>query len=452
MAPAPKAYPRRALLGALVLGIGLSGIAAVLYVTSAGTGWLGDRAVLLARVDVSATQTQVAQHQLAHALLLGTDLEAGITTPETLRLATASARQTLNAIDLTQLAEAELPELGHLVAAYAGAGERLLDRLERRDLTGARALAGGEVVGAYNDLSTALADIRSELLASIEQARSNSGVFATVAGVVIALLIPVAMVALYRSLARRHLRRVELEATLAAEQELSRSKDEFIANISHELRTPLTSIYGFAQVLEQDATLDREISNEIIQVIISQAGELARMVDDLLAAARAKAGMLSYQMRLVEIDYELAQVVSGLDRSEGGVRTRLEPVLVAADPLRLRQILRNLLANARKHGGDQIEVIGRQVGSQYELAVVDNGPGVPEQLLGAMFQRFMHTGDTALVAGSVGLGLHIARTLAQGMGGDLEYQRRDGLTQFILTLEGAQARPSMEREHQLADA
>jgi len=441
MAAAAMAGPsRRALVGTLILGICIAGIAAVFYATSTSTAWLADRASLLAQVDEAVTETEIAHLQLAQALILATDLEAGITTEETLRLATDLARQTL--IDLPAAGSAEL---NGLAIAYTEAGLSMLERIESEDLVGARSVAEFRVVPDHDSLATSLVATRGQLLADIDRARSINGTVATITGLIVVLLVPVAMVVVYRLLARRQLRRVELETKLTAERELSRSKDEFIANISHELRTPLTSIYGFAHVLEQGSMIHQEGASEILQVIITQAGELERMVDDLLATARVNAGVLSYELEIIRLETELEEVVSGFQRLRGSIPIDLEPGLVLADPLRLRQTMRNLIANALKHGGKRVKVVGRAVDDRYELAVVDDGPGVADHLLDAMFERFMHGGGTPLVAGSVGLGLHIARSLAKGMGGDLEYRRRDGLTEFVLILKRAPAMPAIER-------
>jgi signal transduction histidine kinase len=424
----------------------LAGIAAILYTTSTTTAWLAGRAGMMAAVDEALTQAEVAHHQLAQALILATDLEAGITTEAAVEGSVGRARQSL--INL----KPGLPELSTVAAVYADSGLRMLELIDSDNLAGARLLAGGGVIANHDTLATTLTTTRNELLAEIERARSISGLTATVTGVMVVLLMPVAMVVIYRVIARRYLRRVELETKLTSERELSRSKDEFIANISHELRTPLTSIYGFAHVLEEGSMLGQDGASELLQVIITQAGELERMVEDLLATARMNAGVLSYHLQSVHLENELAQVISALDRSLesgrglGAIPVDLESAPVLADPIRIRQVLRNLIANAQKHGGRNITVKGEVVGDHYELAVIDDGPGVPDHLLSAMFTRFMHSGDTPLVAGSVGLGLHIARSLANGMGGDIEYRRRNGLTNFVLILSRPTTAPTSHRQ------
>jgi signal transduction histidine kinase len=265
-------------------------------------------------------------------------------------------------------------------------------------------------------------------------------------------LAPGAIIVAYRSTARRQLRRAELENKLSAERELSRSKDEFIANISHELRTPLTSIYGFAKLLEDGSIYEPDVARELLDLVITQSLELERMVDDLLAAARASDGALSYKLDIVDVRTQLDEVVPAFERQLGAIPAAIERVPVIADPLRLRQVLRNLIANARKHGGKEMLILGGQVGDQYEVRVVDDGEGVPDHLRDALFNRFTHAADKPLVAGSVGLGLHIARTLARGMGGELDYRRDGGQTHFILTLNLAPEVPSAARFAEVAHA
>ena len=110
------------------------------------------------------------------------------------------------------------------------------------------------------------------------------------------------------------------------------------------------------------------------------------------------------------------------------------PGVIRADHLRFRQILRNLLSNARKYGGPKIWVEGSVVGRTYQLVVADNGVGLPKELEDKVFQRFIHQNAQTAVKDSVGLGLSIVRALADGMSGSVEYERRDGETRFIVAM------------------
>ena len=123
----------------------------------------------------------------------------------------------------------------------------------------------------------------------------------------------------------------------------------------------------------------------------------------------------------------------------------LAPATVLADPLRLRQILRNLVSNAVKHGGGRVAVVGLYAAGGYAFSVVDDGPGVSEEIAGRLFERYIHDGRRALLAGSVGLGLNIARSLAEAMGGSLEYSRHGEATWFTLVT------PLAESSNQIAE-
>jgi signal transduction histidine kinase len=100
-------------------------------------------------------------------------------------------------------------------------------------------------------------------------------------------------------------------------------------------------------------------------------------------------------------------------------------VRMHADPKRVQQVVRNLLENARKYGGDQVLVEGFAHGEQYVLVVSDNGPGVPDGSANQIFEHFeqLSKGDSRSSSG-IGLGLPIARRLARAMGGDVWYERR----------------------------
>jgi K+-sensing histidine kinase KdpD len=98
------------------------------------------------------------------------------------------------------------------------------------------------------------------------------------------------------------------------------------------------------------------------------------------------------------------------------------------------QLVRNLVSNAAKHGGPTIAVEGRVLDGKYSLQVMDDGDGVPDELVERLFSRFVHQGDAPLTTGSVGLGLFIAGMLAEAMDGELSYERVDDVSVFTFTL------------------
>lgn len=211
------------------------------------------------------------------------------------------------------------------------------------------------------------------------------------------------------------------------------SKDELIASISHELRTPLTAVIGFAQVLRESTDLPAEERAAMIRSIVDEGLDLSNIVEDLLTVAKAEAGTLTVVQVPVDLRAQAAQVFESL-REEDAARVTLEGQTqrVEADPGRVRQILRNLVSNALRYGGDEV-VIQVADGGEARIRVLDNGPGIHPEDQERIFESYQKAHDTPGVTGSVGLGLAISRTLAGLMGGDLTYSYEDGFSVFELS-------------------
>ncbi len=206
-------------------------------------------------------------------------------------------------------------------------------------------------------------------------------------------------------------------------------KNDFVAMVSHELRTPLTSIAGFADtLLESWSDLPDEEVNEFLTIINRQAIYLGDLVEDVLVIPRLEADRLRLDPDLFDLG-DLIEDVALMVFPNGGRKTSLvslpDGVRVYADRRRVQQIIRNLMENARKYGGDQIMVEGSVMGDQYLVIISDNGPGVPDQETLKVFENFeqVSKGDARESSG-IGLGLPIARRLARHMGGDVWYERR----------------------------
>jgi signal transduction histidine kinase len=218
-------------------------------------------------------------------------------------------------------------------------------------------------------------------------------------------------------------------------EELVRSKDEFVASISHELRTPLTVVAGMTDELNDhwQEFAPAEV-DDLLGHIVDESRDMRDLIEDLLVAARADMGRVSVTLESVEVREAVDSVVSGLTAREsqeltvGGAGVRAE-----ADPVRLRQIIRNLISNAIRYGGDHIDVgIARENGHVH-VTVEDDGSGIAEGQWEQVFEPYARAHDTAEQPNSVGLGLTVSRKLAQLMGGDLEYRYEDRSV-FDLTL------------------
>lgn len=206
-------------------------------------------------------------------------------------------------------------------------------------------------------------------------------------------------------------------------------KNDFVALVSHELRTPLTSIAGFSDTLLQSwSYLPAEEIDEFLTIINRQALFLGDLVEDVLVIPRLEANRLRLDPELFDLG-DLIEDVAQMVFPNGGRKSSLvslpDGVRVFADRRRVQQVLRNVMENARKYGGDQILVEGFVLGDQYLIIVSDNGPGVPDEETQKVFEDFeqLSKGDARDSSG-MGLGLPIARRLARAMGGDVWYERR----------------------------
>ncbi len=206
-------------------------------------------------------------------------------------------------------------------------------------------------------------------------------------------------------------------------------KNDFVALVSHELRTPLTSIAGFSDTLHESwQDLPPEEVAEFISIIHRQAMYLGDLVEDVLVIPRLEANRLSLELDLFDLG-DLIEDVAQMVFPNGGRKSSLvslpDGVRVFADRRRVHQVIRNVMENARKYGGDQILVEGFVLGDQYLIIVSDNGPGVPDEETQRVFENFeqLSKGDARDSTG-IGLGLPIARRLARAMGGDVWYERR----------------------------
>ncbi|MFZ0624861.1 MAG: ATP-binding protein, partial [Acidimicrobiia bacterium] len=166
-----------------------------------------------------------------------------------------------------------------------------------------------------------------------------------------------------------------------------------------------------------------------------QGSDLVALLEDLLVAARTDTGSLSVARVRVNLRAQVAQAVEGLLGSreditvdDGG------QVFVEGDPLRVRQILRNLLTNAQRYGGQTVRVEIRSSGAMGVVRVRDDGQGIAAEDQIKVFEPYVTLHGEAGRPGSVGLGLPVARGLAIRMGGDLHYFRDGGWSVFELAL------------------
>ena len=214
-----------------------------------------------------------------------------------------------------------------------------------------------------------------------------------------------------------------------------------LADVAHELRTPLTVIQGNLQAL-LDGVYPLERAE--IATIYDETRLLSRLVADLRELAQAEAGQLKLHLGPVDVAAVLAQTVDSfaLLAQEQQVSLQLDTPsalpLAQADPDRLAQVLRNLLANALRHAGSggHVQVAARPEAGRVRISVADDGPGIPAADLPHVFDRFWR-GDPARSrdSGGSGLGLAITRRLVEAQGGVIGVESQNGRgTEFWFTL------------------
>jgi signal transduction histidine kinase len=220
----------------------------------------------------------------------------------------------------------------------------------------------------------------------------------------------------------------ELEIEEGRRDELDRLKDEFVLTASHELRSPLTSVQGFAELLMLDADSLTPRQRETVEIILDNCRHLVRLLNDLLDLARSDAGRLAIRPQPSEVAPLIEDVVRTMRaQTEAASQTLAEEVQpglppINVEPDRIRQIFVNLLTNAHEYSpeGASIGVVARAVGAEVEIAVSDDGPGIPADQLEHVFERFTR-GDAGLTqrVGGTGLGLAISKSLVELHGGSI---------------------------------
>ena len=231
-------------------------------------------------------------------------------------------------------------------------------------------------------------------------------------------------------------------AALIRREEMARrsaeeARKELMAAVTHELRTPLTSLVGSLGLLAGGAlgALPAK-ARELVEIMNRSAERLRRLVDDLLDARRTETGLLSLDLQPVElnalVDEALIQNVAYGDRFGVRFERRGECATwwVTADPIRLHQVLANLLSNAAKFSpsGSRVQVqVATVMDGWVRVSVTDHGPGVREEFRGQIFMRYAQddNGGSAAIAGS-GLGLNIVKTLVEMHEGRVGFDSEPG--------------------------
>ncbi|MEU2774999.1 HAMP domain-containing sensor histidine kinase [Streptomyces sp. NPDC007162] len=235
-----------------------------------------------------------------------------------------------------------------------------------------------------------------------------------------------------------------IDRSLAVRAEAEQRLRRFVADASHELRTPLMSVRGYADLFQYAAANQPEERNRHLARLRAEAARMGVLLDDLLLLARLDAAEVETPLRLEDTDLaELVREAADAFRAARADR----PLTVTAgphavplriDPVRIRQVLDNLLTNAAVHtpGGTPVSVTVEVAAGSVSVRVTDRGPGIPPADRARVFDRFYRVDKArSRDRGGSGLGLSVARALVEAHGGTITLdEERERTTVFTLTL------------------
>ncbi len=327
---------------------------------------------------------------------------------------------------------------------------------QKGNYQGADKLLAQEVLPVTNQALEALEEIlgyqREEMREAVEESLATIDTSKTFIAILTALIfaMAVAIVAISRreqALAVDRLRVLhELEQAKEQAVAANKAKSDVLARTSHDLRTPLNVMIGYSELIREELSegRSRELIPDVDRLVYSSR-HLLGLINDILDLSKIEEGKLEILPEVFALDAFIVQISEEVAPITNGNRfvvdLQTDSIDLETDPMRLRQILLNLLSNAFKftHAGTvnlQVDSVSGPAGDRLLLSVSDTGPGMSDSQLSSLFTAYQQ-GDrqTAKLYGGTGLGLAICRNLCNLLGGEITVQSRIGLgTTFHVTL------------------
>jgi signal transduction histidine kinase len=211
-----------------------------------------------------------------------------------------------------------------------------------------------------------------------------------------------------------------------------RAQVRFVSDASHELRTPISVIQGYANLLDRWGKNDEKVLQESIEAIKDEAANMKSLVEQLLFLARGDNNTMTLQIEQFELSELAEEVVRETRMIDGGhvFTSCLQPVVVLADEVLIKQAMRILVDNAIKYtpAGGQIHIAIQEKEGLAKLVVQDEGIGIPSEAVSKIFDRFYRADESrARATGGTGLGLSIAKWITERHGGHMEVLSRENI-------------------------
>jgi len=256
---------------------------------------------------------------------------------------------------------------------------------------------------------------------------------------------------------------LELETARTTAERANESKSSFLANMSHEIRTPMTAILGYTEILEE-CQPDPDEASEYVKIIRENGYHLLTIINDILDLSKIESGNLEVEWIPIDVR-DLVQTTADIIRvraeaNGNRIETSIDPGVpetVYSDPVRLRQIIINLLGNASKFTKDgtiALEVSARENEGLLAIAVRDDGIGMTDEQLARLFRPFVQADEsTTRNFGGSGLGLAIAQRLARALGGDIDVTSTPDVgSNFVVTVENRVAEAAWDETDETDEA
>jgi signal transduction histidine kinase len=417
----------------------------VVFASSDGTRSVAEQAAVLVRVQELISAVDTTKAAISGVLIFGLAHDEGHLEESTVSTAVSEAAAALEELRLRSepTLRAAYPvqnstSLGRAIERYLQTGHAVLAGVQDGRPAAAQQQELSEFNSRYEAVMSELVAERGRRESHITAVRSGVAGVADAARFVMAFFIPVILtVGSLSYLSRRQRRQRVIDAAVRQEQ-LRAAKDEFLNAIAQELRTPLTAVVGFAEVLrEQGNAMGRQQYQQLAAIVAEEATSTAEIIEDLLVFARANVGDLTIRPEAVDVAVMVETLATNWEARHPHRLHWSGRAVAWADPIRLRQVLQNLLKNAYRHGGEKIDVRIESGGNTVRIEVADDGPGIPADLQSRIFEPYQHGPVENSNPASIGLGLTVARSLVHLMGGGLSYRYRWRESTFVIELPNA---------------